>query len=164
MKLKENRDLLVHTCFKGTMMEDWAHVQFANWSASLYESRWGEVVRFCRTLAPLLYDLKRFWREGRWRAGGHDDGGAKAQTRGENEVQFSPAKLTQTLKSSLFRAQVDLILQADDVGDFLRAYAESCPCHWRLRQAAHAMAERPQEVSRAHRAMQAVKKRHFGRP
>lgn len=88
----------------------------------LYEARWSEVIKLCRKLSALLPVMRLTWDEGRFIHGG--DG--MRQASGE---EFSPQRLTETLKDPLFHGYFRMILRLHGIVEGLGGWCEGCPCH-----------------------------------
>ncbi len=132
------KERLRRTCITDAV--DVASAQVAHllaFSETLYENRWGCVVSFLRRLQPLLPFLRRVWSVEKYcgnvdaprGAGAREADGDAADAAEEDERQFEPALLTQTLHSRRFAMKVALILRLQEFAQSLADWAESCPCH-----------------------------------
>ena len=85
-------------------------------SLRLYEKRWHIVLKFAKAVHKILPVLVACWDEAAFQQGGDSDG-------------FTPAAITQTLRSNLFHTYLSLIMMLDSVPEALAAWAEGCSCH-----------------------------------
>ena len=107
-------------------------------SASLYEARWREVVRFLEAASPLLPVLGATWDPSRFLKN-VDSGkseGRKSQARAQEDeerkrglTQFDAHMLRADLRSGLFSHYFHMCLLLDSVPPMLSSWAESCVCH-----------------------------------
>ena len=114
----ENRRRLLHTCFKGSVLEDEANKKFKYWSASLYEARWGEILHFCRRLVDVLQLLPAGWSETAWLRGG-----------GSEAAELNAQEITAALADVDFPAYLELTLAIEEVTLLLQNWSRRCPCH-----------------------------------
>ena len=151
---RQRRDRLLATCFHGSYRYASVAKLIADWSLSLHEERWGDIVHFLKAARPALLTLRRTWNEERFNKGmllqqdiDMDTGkgasnvqalGGTAQEQPETEPQerlergrgtFSAGLLTQTIKSNKWFAYLDMVVALHDIPTAVSNWAESCACH-----------------------------------
>jgi hypothetical protein len=85
----------------------------------LYEKRWTAVYKFMKKCRPRLLILRAVWNAALFRA---EDKAAK-------DAQFEPEMFTQTLRSNLFFAYLDMCLRLNKLTNDIGAWSEGCTCH-----------------------------------
>ena len=66
---RQRRDRLLATCFHGSYRYASVAKLIADWSLSLHEERWGDIVHFLKAARPALLTLRRTWNEERFNKG-----------------------------------------------------------------------------------------------
>lgn len=136
LRMEERRLRYVWTCLRGTpsaALEE----RFKRFRGSLYQARWHEVLQFLRAVSPLLPILARTWDETKYIRGVDFQNAsrprqAEVQARQEDGMglhNFSPARLSTILRSSLFHAYADMALKLEEIPEALASRCELCPCH-----------------------------------
>ena len=108
-----------------------------NFPASLYETRWKEVVRFLKALLPLLPAVNLAWDTEKYIANVDNEGKARpVQQRVEKQreveqgiVKFDPAQITITLRAGLFCRFCQLAIEIENAPEKIAIRLETCPCH-----------------------------------
>ncbi|CAE7788549.1 unnamed protein product [Symbiodinium sp. CCMP2592] len=95
----------------------------------LYLKRWGEVVNFCKRLAPFLQLIRCCWNERSYRGNVHGDEDDDAGEQRGSETRFSPERFSAVLKDPVFFGYFDMILMLSGCIEQVSQWAESCPCH-----------------------------------
>ena len=124
------------TCLQGGRFEVYDRL-FLKFRQGLYEPRWREVNEFLKKLKKLLFALVVSWDEQGFLAGVDVSGKSretqaevqKAKETGKGWVEFSPAKLSNTLKSSKFLYYCNMTLVLEEIPSNLASGSELCPCH-----------------------------------
>ena len=138
---RHRRERFLATCVQGTRHE--ARLgDFHSFSATLYESRWNDVINFIRAVHDLVPMVKAAWsqrayesageRAARAPAAGDDGGGEGGGAADDPRRGFDAAQLTQVLQGPLFFANMKMVLCLQSVTKDLAAWMEGCPCHEHL--------------------------------
>ena len=140
LRKPQRRRRLVWTCLHGRRYQKLS-VYFKNFSASLYEKRWKEVLRFLRALIPLLKPLALCWDQALY-VSGVDYQGLKApdgdainaddEPDGERDhdgLIFDPSRLTRDLRDPIFPVYAQAQNHAERVSNKLTEHFGCCPCH-----------------------------------
>lgn len=133
LKWEHRRRRYVWSCVTGTLFAN-REALFERFSATLYDKRWHEVVKFCGALRPLLPILKATWDSQKFASGcapGDVDAGQSAlkATADEGGAEFDPQMVTAVLKDKLFPLYLALLLELEVLPEKLSSWAEGCSCH-----------------------------------
>ena len=109
---------------------------------SLYEARWGEVVKFLSSIQEILWPLSVLWNEDKFLRGVDADGASRpSQFEAEQRQQqksgitaFDPKAFSSVLRSGRFHVFCKLCLKLEDVPEQVSKLADGCPCHASLFQ------------------------------
>jgi hypothetical protein len=111
--------------------------KFDNFTGSLYEARWHEVVTFLKKVRPLIVIMCFAFDARRYNSGVDVDGlemsdAAKTRARKERASgtsEFDAARLQQVLRSGFFHLYVEVVFHVDVLPTEFAMDLELCPCH-----------------------------------
>ena len=129
--VKERRQRFQFTCLDGTRFEAYSYL-FDDFSASLYEARWGEVVKFMKETRKLVIVLRLAWDEQRYLDGVSINGeptAAKLSAEAAGTAKFNPRMLTLMLNKGMHMVYGKQILALDAIPDKVCGWSETCVCH-----------------------------------
>ena len=134
--MTERRQRYVFTCLRGTPYETNWSKSFENFSSSLYEPRWHEIIKFLKKAKPYMPILKATFCQNKCKLGVDGEGERmneeKMQRSDRGESKFDPAALKATLDSPLHSLYTAMILLIEEQPEELTSWAEGCPCHGAL--------------------------------
>ncbi len=107
----------------------WQHTGTAFLKAKItrpYDKRWGTTSQFLRDCRPWLPLLRDAWQV----AGPKILGNPKKTAASELLPELDAGGIAQALCNPLFEAYLNMVLAVEHVIDDLRAWCESCPCHY----------------------------------
>lgn len=125
----------VNYCLRPSVLRDKCDDVLRQKLGSLYESRWGEVIRFCIRLKRVMPVIRAVWDERRYLygidsvQGEHGDGHGHGQGGQDASSSFDPSLFTKTLADPFFFAYFDMVLTLVSITESLGHWAESCSCH-----------------------------------
>ena len=96
---------------------------FSNFSAGVFEGRWGSVIGAIAAIIPLESVLRRTWNEQAY--GAH--GGHRQQANGHD---INLQLISEAIASDMFWAYLRMLDALQECLDRLQAWSESCFCHW----------------------------------
>ena len=111
---------MIHSCVKGSLVEDDPNINFEVFSKQLHEKRWGEVFVFCAHMQVLLLALRPIW----------DHKAYSAAAKKSEDKEFNPERVTDVMKSNLFFAYLGMIIALGGLPEKLAHWAEACCYHW----------------------------------
>jgi hypothetical protein len=126
---------------QGTHLQAQAERKLMKWSATLYEARWGEIVKFLKRFSKVLHLFRQGWDREKYLKGvdnaedkplgSHDEPApAPPASRTDDHGDFDPQAITAAIRCNFFNCYVAFILLADKVVERrLASWAEGCPCH-----------------------------------
>ena len=132
----ERRKRFISSCMEGTPYIRYErHIE--KFSASLYEKRWHEVVRFTSRLTKLMCALVPCWDHRKYLAatdmqrsaaeGGDDQ---EAEHGGAGKQKFDPELFTKTLQDPMFHRYCVFVEAVQGFSKtHLASWGEGCPCH-----------------------------------
>lgn len=95
-------------------MEEEATKHLKHWSDSLYESRWGEVPRFCNSVRVVLPRLKAWWFEQAFMGNLRDgDPEPKADHQDKSTSGLKPSDVTACHSDAVFLAYIYMSLEIE---------------------------------------------------
>jgi hypothetical protein len=128
------RERVIARCFKNVPHYASLELLLQDWTGTIHEERWGDIVNFLFKARPVLLGLRAVWNEAAYRQNiteqerdeGEEPGG---QQRQPGQGVFSPAMLTQTLRSNKWFVYLDFVLAVHNLPTHLTRWAEACGCH-----------------------------------
>jgi hypothetical protein len=132
----ERRRRYKWTCLRGTRWERFVRL-FDNFTGSLYESRWHEVVYFLKQVTPLLrilclsFNAARFL-SGTDAAGEGTDQCSRSRARADTSQgmsQFDAAKFEHSIQGAQFHHFANMVLALDSLPTDFAQKLSLCPCH-----------------------------------
>ena len=123
----DRRQRYVFTCVPGGEYDSSAF-RLENFSATLYEARWKEVVTFLKAWLPLYPILKATWSHAKYKRG-CDVNGADRVWKNDAISAFDGEKLLAMLTNDRHVLFSHMILLVDELPDKLGHWSEACPCH-----------------------------------
>ena len=133
---EHRRQRYIWTCLRRTRFSHFAK-KFETFSASLYEARWHEVVKFLKQIRTILVILCDTFDYQRYNAGVDADGAhvpeivetRNRQERLRGRVAWDPARLQEILRSGFFHLYVEVTFFVDNAPTKWAREMELCPCH-----------------------------------
>ena len=122
------RERYIRTCVEGTPFEHRTHL-LIDWSASLYEKRWREVLNFLRKLKPILELVGATFDARKYTGGSLNDADNKSE---QEDGPWDPQVAASILRSNFFKMYVSFALDIDEIPQALGRWASGCPCHSHL--------------------------------
>ena len=109
----------------------------SEFSATLYEKRWHEILKFLKSLLPRLKVLAYTFDVEKFRSGVDFSGASRpeqARVQESQEAQaglskFSPEAVKLVLRDPVFHHFVHLVFLLEKMPDKLAKFGEGCPCH-----------------------------------
>ena len=166
LRSDENRMRLRWTLLRGTRYEHFEK-RLLSWSASLYEARWHEVVKFLKKLIPVIEVLAIVWDEQKYRsnlnargeeleeepvvapAANEEAGDGDGSKRG-GPMKLDPKVIADSAQSTFFNYFVHLAFHVEEIPEKLIEWATACECHWPLREAGDFSAYQLQQMCDLH--------------
>jgi hypothetical protein len=125
------RQVLIWTCILGSPFHD-RETDFEKFSASLYENRWHEVVKFVAKAWPLVLVLRFVWDPGKYssRVAQGGEGDDEQEERADTGAgTFDVQLMTSTLNDKLFFCYMTLVKRVDSLPERVSSWGEGCSCH-----------------------------------
>ena len=120
---------MVWSCVLGSLFHD-KQDDFEHFSASLYEKRWHEVIKFAQAAWPLIKILRVVWDATKYgdRAQREPEDGDQAANKA-GAAAFDLQLITASMRDNLFFCYMSLLLQVDALPEKVSRWAEGCSCH-----------------------------------
>lgn len=137
---RHRRERLLAICFRKDNKCTPVAKRVQNWSSTIHEQRWGDIINFLIEARPVLVSLRSRWNESSYLAGHANEDGEEGNLDpnmgdASNEdvrrarASFNPRMFTQMLQSNKWFMYLDLVLAIHRVPDCMGHWAEACACH-----------------------------------
>lgn len=128
LRFSNRRRKFVNTCLRNTRLERLEHL-FENFSASLYEPRWREVLGFLQAVYPLIPALCLGFYADKYNSYVDTNDETAREEDKPGYLQFDPHALEKALRGTLFTKYMSMAMKVEKVPPALALRCEQCPCH-----------------------------------